>query len=272
MLSTIERPWPSSALPQSGASEMTRGHRHGGDVSSWLPAVVSSTLPEWPLLDATEQLRLHDVAEGLLNRVNWEAARGFALDDTIRGTIAGHAALLVIELPGPVYKNVTAVVVHPGTITIRAPRPGAIPGTVDGRPLPVLGHTTAHGPVFISWDVALQQSRNPDQGHNVILHEFTHKLDAEDGVLDGTPLLPDRAQRKRWIEVCDAEYRSLRQGTGSSLLTEYAGTTPSEFFAVATEIFFRRGLELADDRKELYDVFRGFYRQDPAARLKRRVS
>jgi len=242
------------------------GGRHDRHASTWLTAVISATLPEWELLTPGEQLRLREVAERLVNRVNWEASRGFSLDDNIRGTVAGHAALLAVGLPDPVFKNVTAIVVHPATITIRGPRSGAIPGTVDAHPLPVLGHTTAHGPVFIAWDDALHQARHPDQGYDVVFHEFAHKLDAEDGALDGTPRLSDRAERRRWIEICDTEYRSLRLGNGSALLTEYAGTNPSEFFAVTTEIFFTRGAELAEDRPDLYDVFRRFYGQDPAGR------
>ncbi len=244
---------------------MTRGHRER-DVSTWLTSVISASLPEWALLSSAERLRLMDVAERLVNRVSWEASRGFSLDNNIRGTVAGHAALLALGLPEPVFKNVSAIVVHPATITIRGPRSGLIPGTVDAHPLPVLGHTTAHGPVFIAWDDALQQATHPDQGHNVILHEFAHKLDAEDGTLDGTPRLSDRVERQRWIEVCDTEYRSLRLGNGSALLSDYAGTNPSEFFAVTTEIFFRRGPELAEDRPDLYHVFRRFYGQDPAGR------
>ncbi len=247
------------------------GARRERDVSTWLTAVISGSLPEWELLSSVERLRLSDVAERLVNHVSWEASRGFSLDRNIRGTIAGHAALLAVGLPDPVFKNVSAIVVHPGTITIRGPRSGAVPGTVDTHPLPVLGHTTAHGPVFIAWDDALHQARHPDQGFNVVFHEFAHKLDAEDGMLDGTPRLSNRAERQRWIEVCDAEYRSLRLGNGSALLSEYAGTNPSEFFAVTTEIFFRCGPQLAEDRPDLYDVFRRFYRQDPAGRRQPRA-
>ena len=243
-----------------------RSSRREPAVSSWLPAVVAATLPEWPQLNLAEQSRLEHIAVRLINRVTWEASRGFALDDVIRGTIAGHAALLGVGLPDPAFKNVSAIVVHPSTITMHGPRSGPIPGTVEGHPIPVLGHTTAHGPVFIGWDVASQEARHPEWGHSVVFHEFAHKLDAEDGTLDGTPRLRNHEERQRWIDICDAEYQSLRLGVGSSLLSDYAATSPSEFFAVATEIFFRRGPELAENRTELYDVLRGFYRQDPAAR------
>jgi MtfA peptidase len=44
---------------------------------------------------------------------------------------------------------------------------------------------------------------------------------------------------------------------------------PGEFFAVATEVFFDRPLELAAETPELYAVLRDFYRQDPARRASR---
>jgi hypothetical protein len=50
------------------------------------------------------------------------------------------------------------------------------------------------------------------------------------------------------------------------MLDDYAATDPGEFFAVATEVFFDRPVDLRNAKPELYDVLRGFYRQDPAGR------
>ena len=229
-------------------------------------AVIVATLPDWPRLDVAERARLEEIAADLLHRPSWEPARGFALDDQIRGTIVGHAALLGIGLPPPVFRNVTAIVVHPATMALTGPRPGPMPGTVTDEPRPVLGHTSAHGPVFIAWDVAREQARHPERGYDVVFHEFAHKLDAEDGTVDGTPLLPDRAAARRWVAVCEAEYRDLRAGSGSPLLRDYAATTPGEFFAVVTEVFFDRGALLREDRPALYRILRDYYGQDPADR------
>ena len=37
--------------------------------------------------------------------------------------------------------------------------------------------------------------RNPHDGHNVVFHEFAHKLDQLDGVFDGVPPLGGDAAR-----------------------------------------------------------------------------
>jgi Mlc titration factor MtfA (ptsG expression regulator) len=42
---------------------------------------------------------------------------------------------------------------------------------------------------------------------------------------------------------------------------------PGEFFAVVSEIFFCRPVEMRAEKPELYAVLAGFYRQNPAARV-----
>jgi Mlc titration factor MtfA (ptsG expression regulator) len=252
------------AIPVSKGLQLVALHRRRRELTPELREVVAERLSQWTSLTVVERQRLERVAADLIDRVSWEASRDFVLDDTVRGTIAGHAALLAVGLPDPVFPLVHAIVVHPGTITMSGPRAGPIPGTVEDHPLPVLGHTSARGPVFIAWGVAQRQAQHPESGHNVVLHEFAHMLDAEDGTLDGTPRLRHPEQRDQWISVCRHHFDVLRQGNGDGLLSDYAATRPSEFFAVCTEVFFTRGVELLEKSPDLYEVFRDYYGQDPA--------
>jgi len=88
-----------------------------------------------------------------------------------------------------------------------------------------------------------------------------------DGTMDGTPLIEDPGRRQRWVDVCTAEYLAVRDGT-DGWLRSYAGTNPGEFFAVATEAFFTRPVAMAGDKPALYEVLAGYYRQDPAGRIR----
>ena len=106
----------------------------------------------------------------------------------------------------------------------------------------------------------------------MVLHEFAHKMDMLDGVVDGTPLLPNQAALDRWVAVCAAEFELLRRGEAGPLLDDYGATDPGEFFAVVTEVFFDRPVDLRDGKPQLYEVLAGFYRQDPAARESRGAS
>lgn len=207
----------------------------------------------------------------MVRRKRFEAARGFHLTQDVVLTIAAHASLPILGLGRDAYRDVSTVIVHSGTITQRGVWATSIRGVVTAGPRRVLGHALdRRGPVVISWNAVRSDARAIHRRHNVIIHEFAHKLDAVAGMFDGTPEIDDRSERAQWIRVCTSEYRRLRRRSEPDpVLRSYAGTNPSEFFAVATEAFFERPTELAEAKPRLYDVFRQFYRQDPAARVAR---
>ncbi|MCJ7780954.1 MAG: zinc-dependent peptidase, partial [Acidimicrobiia bacterium] len=133
----------------------------------------------------------------------------------------------------------------------------------------ILGEAMLHGPVVIAWDSAKRSAAHPSTGHNVIYHEFAHKIDMADGSADGLPPMA-MAQRDRWEEVCGREYEALREGTSDDpFLDGYGAVNRAEFFAVATEFFFDRPIDMANRAQDLYHVLREFYRQDPAERERR---
>ena len=235
-------------------------------LSDAMSELVVRGLPHWQGLGRGERTRLLEVAGDLLGRCSWEPARGFSLDDRDAGHHRRPRRAARRGLRPEPFHHVTAIVVHPTTMVLTGERPGPSSGVVDASRRPVLGHTTGNGPVFVAWDVARRQARDPGTGSNVIFHEFAHKLDGEDGVVDGTPVLADPERRDRWVRVCQAEFDALRAGRGSVLVNDYATTNPGEFFAVVTELFLDRAHALADDRPELYEVFRDYYGQDPAGR------
>ncbi len=244
----------------------SRWRRRPGLPAGW-ERVVEGALSHWALLDADQRARLGELMDLLLRHKRWEAAAGFALTDEIRILIAAQASLLILGLDFACYRDVQAIIVHPTTVILSGARPGPAPGVVTDTPLPILGQANdRRGPVIIAWDAARADARHPERGHNVAFHEFAHKLDMLDDVIDGTPPLPDAAARARWHDVCTAEYEFLRDGFGDGLLRGYAAVNPGEFFAVATEVFFDLPGEMQARKPALYGVLRDFYRQDPASR------
>jgi Mlc titration factor MtfA (ptsG expression regulator) len=218
------------------------------------------------MLEADEQQRLLQITDELLSRKRWEAARGFALDDTVRVVIAAQAALLVLRLSIDHFRLVSGIVVHPSTLQTSGVRPGPSIGTVTAERQSVLGLAQdGRGPVVVAWDQALAGAHRAEPGHNVVLHEFAHKLDMLDGPIDGTPLL-SKELRADWIAVCTEVYDDLVAGVPRPPMRWYGATNPGEFFAVATEVFFEQPRELAAYEPRLYDVLARFYRQDPATR------
>ena len=243
--------------------------RRGGLPAGW-ERVTQQLLAPWVGLDGAERTRLATSMDLLLRHKRWEGAVGFEVTDEMRVVIAAHAALVILGLDFDSYRDVQAIIVHPTTIILHDERPGPAPGTFTDSPLPISGQAhDRRGPVLIAWDAAHLDARFPGRGQNVVVHEFAHKLDLLDDVLDGTPPLPDASARHRWMAVCTTEYETLRSGFGDGLLRDYAAENRAEFFAVASEVFFARPAELQAAKPDLYSVLHDYYHQDPAARAGR---
>jgi Mlc titration factor MtfA (ptsG expression regulator) len=175
------------------------------------------------------------------------------------------ACLPILGLDYDYYHRVTSIIVSPGQVMIEGDR--HIGGGIHtDAPEGIIGQASYEGPVLIAWDAARYQAQHPDRGHNVVFHEFAHKLDMLSGSADGTPPIDATNQLQRWTKVCNYEYRLLYSGVSGDLIDPYGAVNPGEFFAVATEAFFCLPKEMASVKPELYEVFRDFYGQDPAAR------
>ena len=82
--------------------------------------------------------------------------------------------------------------------------------------MPILGQAVLPGTGPHRVGRALNEARHPGNGHNVVFHEFAHKLDMLDGSVDGTPPLATQEQFDRWVEVCTAVYEQVVAGRGGS--------------------------------------------------------
>lgn len=218
----------------------------------------------WGALSAPERERLEQLTLRMVVDTTWEAARDFTLTDEILVTISAQACLLLLGLPYGGYSRVRSVIVHPTTLVVTGEH-SQVPGIVSDSPMPVLGQAVDRGPVLVAWDEVLDDARHPGRSTNVVFHEFAHQLDMLDGTTDGTPVITDPDEYRRWVDVCTRTYREVEAGGGGRSLRPYAGVNPGEFFAVATEAFFDGPRTLRSEHPELYGVLADFYRQDPAS-------
>jgi Mlc titration factor MtfA (ptsG expression regulator) len=228
--------------------------------------VLAADFEHWRRLQPDELGRMRMLVARFVHRTRWEAANGFRLTEEIRVLIAAQASMLLLGLDLDGYDDVTSVIVHPSTVRLRGEY--SVGGSMRSSGVQTLaGQAHYRGPVVLSWSAARRGARFPEGGQNVVYHEFAHQLDMLDGVVDGTPPLADEAARRRWTEVCTTAYDSVR-AQGSPVLRPYAGTNPAEFFAVATEVFFNRPIDVWEHEPALYAELRTFYGQDPAARAR----
>ena len=217
-------------------------------------------------LDAELAARHLALTHQLVEDKQWEAAAGFELTAEMVVTIAANAAILILGLDPWVYRMVKGVIVHPSSTVSHGLRSGPGAGTVSDESMAVVGVATPNsGPMTLSWDAVLSDSRHPASGQNVVIHEFAHKIDMSDGYTDGVP--PVRgAEMERWAAVVADEYEHTRAHHSDRVLRRYAWTNRVEFFAVAAEAFFCQPTQLQAGKPELYGALADFFGQDPAAR------
>ena len=241
------------------------------------PAAWEKTLDRnvahYSVLAGEDASRLRDFIQIFVAEKSWEGCGGLEMTDEIRVTISAQAGLLVLGLPHQFFRNIKSILVYPSVI-LTPDRPVGVfelPGEVKHSGIPILGEAQLHGPVLLVWDAVKQNARHPERGHDVVYHEFAHKLDMLDGAVDGTPPLESREALTHWADVCGREFGELRARVArnkKTFLDAYGATNEGEFFAVATENFFNRPEAMLREEPELYALLRKFYRQDTARRAR----
>jgi len=236
--------------------------------------IIRRNVAHYCMLDDAERAHLRALIQVFIAEKNWEGCGGLTLTDEIRVTISAQACLLLLGLPHDFYRNVESILVYPSTVVPPQRRLGFFETTF--APLsperPIMGQAFQQGPLIIAWDAALRGSRRPGSGHNVVYHEFAHKLDMQDGTADGTPPLTNFALYRDWVKIFSREFLRLRDDVENgrdSFLDPYGATDEAEFFAVATEQFFDQPRLMVEHAPDLYRVLKEYFRQDPLARASR---
>ncbi|HKZ25859.1 MAG TPA: M90 family metallopeptidase [Acidimicrobiia bacterium] len=226
--------------------------------------VAIRILARWDHLNADESARLLEQARVLDRTRSWEGLNGLSVSASMRALIACQACLLTVNIGLVVLRDVTSILVGRGSVTKKTRHTlGGL--VVSEAHAGVIGETLLHGPLRLSWD-QVEADGQADSGTSVVLHEFAHKIDMADGMTDGNPPMVGRRRSMEWDRISQEVLEDLRSGEPSAPLRDYAATNRSELFAVATEAFFLRPLELRSRFDSLYQAMLVFYGQDPACR------
>jgi MtfA peptidase len=229
-------------------------------------AIVERNVPFAAKLGEADRAELEGLVRIFLAEKAFEGCGGLELTEEIRVTIAVQACFLLLHRETDMYPGVDAILVYPSAY--RAPTQRNDGGVVIESNQTRLGESWTRGVVVLAWDHVKSGALRPSDGHNVVLHEFAHQLDSEGGAMDGAPDLGARERYGSWAQVLGHEFADLsrRLHTGRpSDIDAYGATSPAEFFAVITEMFFERPHAMKDHHPQLYDELAAFYRQDPAS-------
>lgn len=228
-------------------------------------AILDENMPIYSRIPIELQQQLQRLIKQFLYQKNFYGCGGLEITDEIRVTIAAEACLLLLNRSSRVYPELRSILVYPSAFV--APRTELAPGgVVTHREQGLLGESWGDGRVILAWDHVQRGARNFTDGHNVVLHEFAHQLDSESGSTNGAPFLGSLSSYRSWAAVLSREFAALQSDTlhhNETLLDQYGATNPAEFFAVATETFFEKPVQMAEQHPELFEELKKYYRIDP---------
>ncbi|MEX2124187.1 MAG: M90 family metallopeptidase [Woeseia sp.] len=227
--------------------------------------ILKRNVPLYRKMPEDLQAELRGRINVFLNEKVFVACGGLEITDEIRVTIAGHACILILNRSTAYFPGFSTILVYPDTYLVdEVTYDGDV--EVEGQDARS-GESWHRGPVVLSWQDVLASLAEDSDGYNVVMHEFAHKLDEENGDVDGVPALADSSHYKEWADVLRRAYEAPAGSSNprrSGVLDEYAFSAPEEFFAVATETFFEKSAQMKAELPDLYEQLRRFYCVDPA--------
>jgi Mlc titration factor MtfA (ptsG expression regulator) len=235
--------------------------------ADWLE-MLADRVPFWNFLDPSEREKLQRHILVFLGEKHFEGCASFEITEEVRVLIAAQACLLILNQETDYYPRLTSILVYPSSYYVDEEETHP-DGTISSSRETRSGESWDLGVIVLAWDEVLEGLEEGADGFNVTLHEFAHQLDGEYGLYEGAPELPDMGMYGRWAEVFSDEYERLLtdlRRRRRTFLDSYAAKNPAEFFAVASESFFERPLEMERELPAVYEQLRLYYRQDPAER------
>lgn len=224
-------------------------------------------LPLLKGLSDKEKERLEELSILFIHQKSFEAAQGFEITLHVILVISLQACLPILKLGLDCYKQFSTIIVYPAGFKTNRKETDEN-GIVDYDRAHKLGESWLQGPVILSWHDA--RAGGMLDGSNVVIHEFAHKLDMQNGAANGFPPLHKKVKRSDWVKGFTAAFDYFeRHCHGDDLhgIDCYAATDPAEFFSVFSEMFFEKPGVIRKHFPEVYILLEGYYQQSPIRRL-----
>jgi Mlc titration factor MtfA (ptsG expression regulator) len=207
-----------------------------------------------------DQLRsLFTLATLFLHKKHMSGAHDFGITDEVRQSIALQACLPILELGLEWYKGWSTIIVYPAGFKSETTTVDSFGVTHTGS-THRSGEAWLRGPVILSWADVKQAGDN--DGQNVVIHEFVHKLDMLNGRANGFPPMQPGMDPVRWAELMSNAYENFQVNPKQGL-DRYGATNPAEFFAVLSEVFFETPELLVQAYPDVYETMTQFFLQSP---------
>ncbi len=232
--------------------------------ASW-EKILQSQVTLYRRLPSIYKKQLQGLIQIFLAEKRFEGCGGLTITEEMRIVIAAQACVLLLNRKIPLYPKLETILVYPQAFVAKVAQEQGW-GTYVEKEQARLGESWHHGIVVLAWDHIKHESQDIPNGHNVVLHEFAHQLDQEDGRSDGTPLMENNSHYVSWSKHLGAVFEELQETAAKhlpSFIDTYGATNAAEFFAVITETFFEKSQGLKNKYPELYEELKTYYQLDP---------
>ena len=223
-------------------------------------------MPWLAALDDERVARLGRLVAQFAHRKTITAVGGLHLDPLQRCMLAALCCLPLLEFGIAGLRGWSQLIVYPDAFRVQRSHVDAAGVLHEGQD-ELIGEAWEAGPVILSWADVLADCDDPRAGFCVAVHEIAHKLDALDGLLDGTPPLPGAWQRG-WARDFQLAYDALVAEVDAgreTAIDAYAAESPEEFFAVTSEYHFSDPRTLARAMPTVAAHLRRLYGPPPFA-------
>ena len=201
-------------------------------ISNQLWGKLANSLPICRQLEHKDLYKLKKLVTLFMYEKTFTGVKDFELDEEKKMIIAIQACVPILNLDISYYDGWIEIVVYPDTFVIYRNTTDNY-GLVHDNKIAAAGEAWSHGPVILAWTDVERDSFSPRAGHNVTIHEFSHKLDMLNGRANGMPPLHPNMRRGAWTQSLSEAYdilvRKIRNHEQTPI-NEYAATKSCRIF------------------------------------------
>ncbi|MFT7880614.1 MAG: M90 family metallopeptidase [Sulfurimonas sp.] len=233
-----------------------------------LPPTYKETLlslPHYLQLPGDLRQKLHTRILFFIDQKEFIGAE-MEITEEIKVTIAFYASLVRLGFDLDAHDQVATIIVYPKDFIVDH---SSNEGGIHHQQKALLEGQSANGTVVLSWQDIRHNISKKSSKESVIIHEFAHELDFEDGMPDGTPELDRSSAYPRYTAAFSNAFLILTKQVKRNLITKqaaflgtYALENEAEFFAVCSERFFMAPQTLQELFPAIYEELRDFYKLD----------
>jgi hypothetical protein len=223
-----------------------------------LDAVAAEHLALWPEMPPEWRHRWQRRTAQGLQAVPITGASGFAVTDTMRTVICAHLGMAALGLGDDALTDLHGITLYPQAFWVDEVEEDELTGVVSESRSALSGQAIGHERIVLSWEDVLDsrpQAQGDDYCYNVVIHEFTHHLQASRPHGD-----PEALQQ---LEMEYQQFAAHIAQQADSILDPYGAESAEEFLAIAAEAFFHKPRLLQQRHHRLFDLLVRSFRLNP---------